>query len=64
MSRELPTDAEAQPPRASRAQRVVLAGFLFAFGLTILTLLLTAYYSRLAHREDAATPAPDAATRH
>jgi len=48
VSREQPTDPDAQqPPRASRSQRLALAGFLIAFGLTILTLLFTAFYRRL-----------------
>jgi len=49
VSREQPTDPDLQrPPRPSRAQRLAVAGFLLAFGLTILTLLFTAFYRRLA----------------
>jgi hypothetical protein len=65
VSRDHRADSEVQQrPRPTRAQRLAVAGFLIAFGLTILTLLFTAFYPRLAGIRDASKPAHDAATQH
>jgi hypothetical protein len=58
-----PDSAVPQPPRPTRAQRLAVAGFLIAFGLTILTLLFTAFYPRLVGVRDASKPAHEAATQ-
>jgi hypothetical protein len=60
----MPSDATqpATPKRPSRAQRIAVLGFLFAFGLTILTVLLTGLATRSHDRADApgaAAPEPD-----
>jgi hypothetical protein len=70
VSRKHETKTEEQrPPRPTRAQRLAVAGFLAAFGLTIITVLLTGYFVRLAasrHRPEpgpvatAPRPGPDA----
>ena len=48
---------DANPPATrktpSRAQRIVVLGFLFAFGLTLLTVLLTGLATRSRDRGDA-----------
>lgn len=47
----------AKPPRRTRGQRLAIAGFLGAFGLTILTVILTALWAR---SPDAHEPRPAA----
>ena len=65
VSRDHRADSEAQQrPRPTRAQRLAVAGFLFALGLTLLTLLFTAFYPRLVGLRDASKSAHDAATKH
>jgi hypothetical protein len=65
VSRDHRADTEIQqPPRPTRAQRLAVAGFLIAFGLTILTLLFTAFYPRLVGLRDASKAAHDAAIQH
>jgi hypothetical protein len=68
VSRQNETKIDAEPPRPTRAQRLVAAAFLVAFGLTIVTVLLTARWTRSPgawHRAEPATPsaavAPSAA---
>src|SRR5688572_2923528 len=52
----------AQRPRPTRAQRIVAAAFLGAFGLTMLTVLLTGLWVRAPReRTGAYAPAPAAA---
>jgi hypothetical protein len=50
------TSSHDRPTRPTRAQRLVAFGFLGAFGLTMLTVLLTGLWVRSpsAHREDPA----------
>ena len=59
MSRQNETKIDAEPPRPTRAQRLVAAAFLVAFGLTIVTVLLTARWTRspgVWHGAEPATP--------
>ncbi|HEX5046579.1 MAG TPA: hypothetical protein VFX89_05615 [Gammaproteobacteria bacterium] len=54
----------AAPKQPSRAQRIAVLGFLFAFGLTILTVLLTGLATRYHERASApaaAAPEPERA---
>lgn len=58
----MPSDATQPdtPKRPSRAQRIAVLGFLFAFGLTILTVLLTGLATRSHERAGApAATAPE-----
>jgi hypothetical protein len=52
--------------RPSRAQRLAVAGFLAAFGLTMLTVLLTglAVKARRSHGPEGSPPAAGAAAEH
>jgi hypothetical protein len=43
VSRENETKTEVEQPRPTRAQRLAAAGFLFAFALTIITMLWTSH---------------------
>ena len=60
----MPSDA-TQPPtpkRPSRAQRIMVLGFLFAFALTILTVLLTGLATK-SSRSPVGVPAAPADRR-
>lgn len=59
----MPSDAppQATPNRPSRAQRIAVAGFLFAFGLTLLTVLLTGLATK-RHSDELAHAPPQAAS--
>lgn len=59
-SKQKRSDEHADRPRPTRAQRIVAAGFLGAFGLTIITVLLTGLWVRSPTRRGA--EAPPAAT--
>jgi predicted lipid-binding transport protein (Tim44 family) len=59
VSRANETDTESErPPRPTRAQRLVAAGFLGAFGLTIITVLLTGLEVGSPGTRRAPEPAP------
>jgi hypothetical protein len=51
---------ESSRPRPTRAQRIVAAGFLGAFGLTILTVLLTGLWVRAPDRRQGSQQPPAA----
>lgn len=59
----MPSDATPQATRnrPSRAQRIAVAGFLFAFGLTLLTVLLTGLATK-RHSDGPAHPPASAAS--
>jgi hypothetical protein len=62
MTDEQHRSGEREPrPRPTRAQRIVAAGFLGAFGLTILTVLLTGLWVRAPRSRPGVEPAPPAA---
>jgi hypothetical protein len=50
----------ASRPRPTRAQRIVAAGFLGAFGLTVLTVLLTGLWVRAPRTRAGVEPPPPA----
>jgi hypothetical protein len=52
-----------EPFRPTRAQRIVAAGFLFAFALTIITVLLTGLWVRSPSRRGALEEPPAATER-
>jgi hypothetical protein len=55
-SEENRSDRQPARPRPTRAQRIVAAGFLGAFGLTIITVLLTGLWVRSPTRRGAEAP--------
>jgi hypothetical protein len=55
------SEKDSSRPGPTRAQRLVAAGFLGAFGLTMLTVLLTGLFVRAPRTRAGAEPPPSAA---